>query len=65
VRVDGGGKLVGLDTGDLDYGGLFKTASRNAYLGRLLATVQRISAAGDSRVTVTAPGLPPAVASLP
>jgi beta-galactosidase len=65
VRVEGAGRLVGLDTGDLGYGGLFKTASRNAYLGRLLATVQRLSPAGESRVTVMAPGLPSAVASLP
>ena len=58
VRVEGAGRLVGLDTGDLDYGGLFKVDNRVAYQGRLLATVQRTEGAGEVRITVTAPGLP-------
>src|SRR5664280_2031004 len=41
VRIEGAGNLIGLDTGDLNHGGPFKTDTRNAYQGRLLATVQR------------------------
>ena len=65
VQVEGAGRLIGLDTGDLDYGGLFKVATREAYQGRLLATVQRTSPAGDFRLTATAPGLPPVVLAQP
>jgi beta-galactosidase len=57
VRVEGAAHLIGLDTGDLAFGGSFKTASRNAYLGRLLATVERSAPAGAFRVVATAPGL--------
>ena len=60
VKVEGAGKLIGLDTGDLSYVGLFKTDTRNAYQGRLLATVQRIGPAGEARLAAAAPGLPTA-----
>ena len=61
VKVEGPGRLIGMDTGDLSYVGLFKTDTRNAYQGRLLATVQR-TAAGDIRLTAAAPGLTAATA---
>ena len=57
VKVEGPGRLVGLDTGDLAYGGLFKTDTRNAYQGRLLATVQRTAPTGEIHLVATAPGL--------
>jgi beta-galactosidase len=57
VSVEGPGKLIGLDTAELTYAGLFKTDTRNATQGRVLATVQRTGTAGDVRVTATAPGL--------
>jgi beta-galactosidase len=57
VRVEGGGQLVALDNGELDFGGPFKTDTRNAYQGRILVTVQRTAPAGEIRVTATAPGL--------
>jgi beta-galactosidase len=60
VQVEGAGHLIGLDTGDLDYGGLFKVDQRAAYQGRLLATVQRTAGAGEVRLTASAPGLPTA-----
>jgi beta-galactosidase len=60
VRVKGAGRLIGLDTGDLNYVGLFKTNTRNAYHGRLLATVQRTAPTGGIRLTAAAPGLPTA-----
>jgi beta-galactosidase len=49
VRVEGAGRLIGLDTGDLGYDGLFKTDTRKAYQGRLLATVQRTTRTGQVR----------------
>jgi beta-galactosidase len=60
VSVEGAGKLVGLDTGDLTYDGNFKTNARNAYLGRLLVTVQRTVSDGDIRVIAVSSGLPTA-----
>jgi beta-galactosidase len=60
VRVEGAGRLIGLDTGDLNYVGLFKVDTRPAYQGRLLATVQRTALAGEIRLSADAPGLPTA-----
>jgi beta-galactosidase len=60
VGVEGAGRLIGLDTGDLEFGGLFKTNTRNAYQGRLLATVQRTAPTGEVAITAAAPGLPTA-----
>jgi beta-galactosidase len=57
VRIEGSGRLVGLDAADLNYGGLFKTDTRSAYQGRLLATVQRTSPTGEVRLAATSPGL--------
>jgi beta-galactosidase len=57
VNVEGTGRLLGLDTGELVYDGLFKTNKRNAYQGRLLVTIQRTEPAGEIHVTATAPGL--------
>jgi beta-galactosidase len=57
VKVEGAGRLIGLDTGDLTYGGLFKTDTRNAFQGRLLATVQRTAPTGEIHLVATAPGL--------
>jgi hypothetical protein len=56
VSVEGPGRLIGLDTGDLSYVGLFKTDTRSAYQGRLLATVRR-TAPGEIRVITAAPDL--------
>jgi hypothetical protein len=61
--VEGGGKLIGLDNGELDYTSLFKTDTRNSYQGRLLVTVKRISpsADGNIRIISSAPGLSTAI----
>jgi beta-galactosidase len=61
VRVEGAGRLIGLDTGDLRYIGNFKTDTRDAYQGRMLATVQRTSPTGELKVIATSPGLATAV----
>lgn len=57
VQVEGAGRLAGLDTGDLEHTGLFKTGTRNAYQGRLLATVERTAPAGELRVRAVTTGL--------
>lgn len=58
MRVEGDGRLIGLDTGDISYCGAFKTDTRAAYQGRLLVTVQRTSPAGQVRLFAITPGLP-------
>lgn len=57
IKVEGGGKLIGIDNGELNYAGLFKTDTRNAYEGRLLITVQRTAQAGAIYVSATSQGL--------
>jgi beta-galactosidase len=57
VRVEGAGRLIGLDTGDLEYGGLFKVGTRAADQGRLLATVRRTAPAGEVHLSAAASGL--------
>jgi beta-galactosidase len=57
VHVEGAGQLIGLDTGDLMYGGLFKVDTRNAHQGRLLVTVRSTAPAGEIRLNATAPNL--------
>lgn len=61
VNVEGSGRFVGLDSGDLVYDGIFKTNTRNTYQGRLLVAVQRTSPDGEIRVTASAPGLSSAI----
>jgi beta-galactosidase len=58
VRVEGAGRLIGLDTGELSYTGLFKTDTRTAYQGRLLATIQRTAPTGEIRISASSPQLP-------
>jgi beta-galactosidase len=57
VKVEGGGRLIGIDNGDLNYTGSFKTETRNAYHGRILVTVQKTSLANEAQIIATAPGL--------
>jgi galactosylceramidase len=61
VKVEGEGQLIGLDNGELDFAGPYKTDTRNAYQGRLLVTIQRTSLAGKIHITATAPGLTTAI----
>ena len=62
VKVDiaGAGRLIGLDTGDLNYGGRFKVDTREAYQGRLLVAVQSTAPTGEIHLTVSTPKLPAA-----
>ena len=63
VKVEGGGKLIGLDSGELNYSGSFKTNTRNTYQGRLLVSVERISSTAEDEIHIiaTAPGLSTAI----
>jgi beta-galactosidase len=66
IKVEGEGKLIGLDSGELDYTGSFKTNTRNSYQGRLLVAVKRISAEakGEIRIIATSPDLSTAILQL-
>jgi beta-galactosidase len=66
VKVEGEVKLIGLDNGELDYTGSFKTDTRNLYQGRLLVAVKRKSPAaeGDIHIIASAPGLSTAILQL-
>jgi beta-galactosidase len=57
VSVEGGGKLIGIDNGDLNYTGSFKTNTRNAFQGRVLITVQKTLPGDDVQIIASAPGL--------
>ena len=57
IEVEGKGRLIGIDSGELNYTGPFKTNTRNAYQGRLLVTIQRTPDTGEIHLTATSPGL--------
>jgi beta-galactosidase len=59
IQIEGNGTLIGLDNGELDYTGSFKTNTRNSYQGRLLIAVKRTSPAdkGEIHIIATSPGL--------
>ena len=61
VKVEGAGQLIGIDNGELDFAGPYKTDTRNIFQGRLLVTIQRTAEMGEIRVTATAPGLTAAI----
>jgi beta-galactosidase len=62
IRTEGPCRLIGVDNGELDFAGPYKTNTRNIYEGRLLVTVER-TAPGEIRVIAEAPGLSAATAS--
>jgi beta-galactosidase len=57
LTVEGRVGIIGIDNGDLNYTGSFKTNTRNAYRGRLLVTVQRNLSATEFRIIAGSPGL--------
>ena len=57
VKVEGGAKLIGIDNGDLNYIGSFKTETRDAYQGRLLVTIQKTTMPSEIRIMASSPGL--------
>lgn len=59
VRVEGAGRLMGLDNGDSTDPEPYKTDSRRMFSGKLLAVVGSVHECGEITVTVTSPGLAP------
>ncbi len=57
VDVSGSGELIGLDSGELNYTGYFKTNARNTYNGRLLAVVKTTSLSKKAMISAKATGL--------
>jgi beta-galactosidase len=58
VEVQGKGRLVGMDNGDLTSHETYDTCRRHAYHGRCLAIVRAGHTPGPIKVTVIVPGLP-------
>jgi beta-galactosidase len=57
VTVFGEGEFAGLDNGDVNDPGLFKTNVRKAFHGKLLATVRSSNKAGKMGISVTSHNL--------
>jgi beta-galactosidase len=57
IKTEGVGRLIGVDNGQLDFAGPYKTDTRTIYEGRLLVAIERTKQAGEIRIMVTAPGL--------
>lgn len=64
VQVDGPGRLIGLENGDILDLQSTKDDNRKAFKGKLLALVQSTSEPGDIKLTVSGEGLEPATLSL-
>jgi beta-galactosidase len=62
--LTGPGRSVGIASSDWTSSEPFKATSRNAYKGKALIVVQSTLIPGTIGLTVTSPGLPPAVLSL-
>jgi beta-galactosidase len=56
-EIQGEGKLIGLDNGDMSNQQDFKGKARKAYHGMCLAIVQSSGKPGQIRITATSPGL--------
>ena len=56
-EIQGEGKLIGVDNGDMTNSEDFKGKQKKAFHGMCLAIVQSAAAAGQIRVTATTPGL--------
>jgi len=50
VNVSGEAKLIGLDSGEMNYEGLFKTSTRKTYHGKLLAAIQSTKNSGPATI---------------
>jgi beta-galactosidase len=60
LTLQGPGKLIGLDNGDLRSNESFKGVTRTTYRGKCLAIVQSTLTSGLVKVDVSTPGLPKA-----
>jgi len=62
--VQGEGKLIGVDNGDMSNQEDFKGKQKKAFHGMCLAIVQSAGSTGQIRVTATSPGLRPATLTI-
>lgn len=63
-KVEGAGKLVGVDNGKTTDHQSYQDDNRKAFSGKLVAIVQSTKTAGDITVTATAEGLKPATTTI-
>ena len=63
-EVQGEGKLIGLDNGDMSNAEGYKGTQKKAFHGMCLGLVQAGATAGRIRVTAASPGLKPATATI-
>jgi beta-galactosidase len=61
VKVQGDGEIIGLDNGQLDFAGPYKTNTRDAYNGRLLVTIKRPKQEKGMTFTAESAGLESAI----
>ena len=64
VKVEGAGRLMGLDNGDSTDYDQYKGTSRRLFSGKMLAVIGATDKTGDIKVTLTSPGLPESVITL-
>ena len=64
VKVEGAGRLVGLDNGDSTDYEQYKGTSRRLFSGKLLAMIAAGRGSGEIKVTVSSPSLPEASITL-
>ncbi len=64
VSIDGPATLIGLDNGDQRSHDQYKTSTRKAFNGRLLATIQATGKAGKVVVRFSGSGLQPGQAEI-
>jgi len=63
-EIQGDGKLIGVDNGDMSNQEDFKGKQKKAVHGMCLAIVQSNANAGQIRITATSPGLKPATVTV-
>jgi len=63
-EIQGEGKLIGVDNGDVQSHDDYKANRRKAFNGMCLAIVQSTAKPGQIRITATSPGLKPASATV-
>lgn len=57
VNVNGEATLIGIDSGDIYYSGLFKTNQRKAFKGKLLVAIQSTQKAGMASIEMCSKGI--------
>jgi beta-galactosidase len=63
IDISGPAKLLGLESGDVSSHEDYRAKKRKAFNGRLLAYIQSTGDVGAVKVTISSPGLKPAIVS--